>query len=94
MTPKVTELDWRPHPKHPGEQAIHTFPNGLRVSVLRNNPRACTDDGTYELYLLEGPPDQGDPSAPEWMKDDTMDWQTEKQVNAILAEMADFSTTD
>ena len=92
MTPTVATLEWRPHPRRPvGEQALHEFPNGLKVSILRGNEEFfCTDDGTHELMLIRGPETPDDESAPEWLRNATMNWQTEEQVNAILSEMAAY----
>ena len=93
MTPTVATLEWRPHSRRAaGEQALHEFPNGLKVSILRGNDEFwCTDDGTYELMLRRGPEVTDDETAPTWLQNDTMDWQTEEQVNAILAEMAAYA---
>lgn len=53
---KFTDLQFNPHPNDPsGVQAVHDFPNGYGVSVIRvKNFSYGAHRGLYELAVLKG----------------------------------------
>lgn len=86
MVPKITELNWQPHPRHwIGERAVIDFPHGYTASCLRGGESYFyTVNGTYEIAVQHG----GKCVYDTPITSDVLGYQSEEEANAALVAIA------
>jgi len=71
-----------------GGLATAFFPNGYGVSVIFGDMFYSDGAGSYELAVLEGVKDACDLTYDTPITDDVIGWQSAKQINALMADVA------
>ncbi len=83
-TPTFADLEFGPHPRWPGVQALSAFPNGYTASVIRSTYSYGGADGLYEVAILHG----DDLVYDTPVTDDVLGSLTEAEVADTLAAIA------
>lgn len=82
------DLEFKAHPADPGGvQAVHHFPNGYGVSVIRFYGSYGYEDGLYEIAVLHGTPSSWSLDYSTPIADDVIGSQLPEDVTAILAQV-------
>jgi hypothetical protein len=87
---KFTDLEFKRHPVLSGGdavQALHFFPNGYGVSVVRFPGSYGYAEGLYEVAVLEGSIDDYDLCYDTPITDDIMGHRDETDVEIIMEEV-------
>ena len=84
-----TDLNFESHPyfKDDGIQAVHFFPNGYGVSVVRFPGSYGFQDDLYEVAILQGTPDKYELCYDTPITEDVLGHQDETDINNILNEV-------
>jgi len=85
---KFSDLEFNPHSTWVGKQAIHSFPNGYGVSVIRaaGTPFGGSyghELGLYELAVLK----EGGLCYETHITDDVLGGQTEDQITEVMRQV-------
>lgn len=71
-----------------GEGAVHTFPNGWGVSVIRSTSSHGGSRGLYELAVLRGDEIHYENSV---ARGDVCGWLAPEQVSELMCQVAEFA---
>jgi hypothetical protein len=84
-----TDLKFESHPyyKDDGIQAVHFFPNGYGVSIVRFPGSYGFQDDLYEIAILKGTPDKYELCYDTFITEDVLGHQDETDINNILQEV-------
>lgn len=86
---QFTDLEFQPHPyyKEDGIHAIHVFPNGYGVSVVRFPGSYGFQDDLYEVAIIKGTKDKYDLVYDTPITDDVLGHRDEQDITNILEEV-------
>ncbi len=84
---KFTDLKFETHDFHDGVQALHFFPNGYGVSVVRFPGSYGFAEGLYEVAVLKGDANKYDLCYDTPVTDDVMGHRDEQDVEIIMEEV-------
>lgn len=82
-----TDLNFEPHKFHDGVQAVHVFPNGYGVSVVRFPGSYGFQDDLYEIAIIKGTNESYEICYDTPITDDVLGHQDEQDINNILEEV-------
>ncbi len=87
---KFTDLEFKPHSNFDtdGIHAVHFFPNGYGVSVVRFPGSYGYAEGLYEVAVLEGSIDDYELCYDTPITDDVMGHRDEIDIENIMEEVA------
>jgi hypothetical protein len=87
---KFTDLEFKQHPCVPGSdavQAIHFFPNGYGVSVVRFPGSYGYEQGLYEVAVIQGTEDDYELCYDTAVADDVLGHRDEQDVENIMEDV-------
>jgi hypothetical protein len=87
---KFTDLNFQPHPNFhhkDGIQALHFFPNGYGVSVVRFPGSYGFQDDLYEVAILKGIENNWEICYDTLVADDVLGHRDEQDVEIIMEEV-------
>lgn len=84
---KFTDLNFQPHLLGSGIQALHFFPNGYGVSVVRFPGSYGYEQDLYEVAVIKGVDDDYELCYDTWITDDVMGHRDERDVEIIMEEV-------
>lgn len=87
---KFTDLNFQPHPHYSedGVHAVHIFPNGYGVSVVRFPGSYGYQDGLYEVAVIKGTEDNFELCYDTPITEDVLGHRDEIDVETIIEEVA------
>ena len=91
---KFSDLEFKQHPTIPGEESIHAvhfFPNGYGVSVVRFPGSYGYEDGTYEVAVIKGTQENWDLCYDTELTDDIFGHCDETDVENILHDVSEIN---
>lgn len=88
---KFSDLNFQQHPSFKtGVQALHFFPNGYGVSVVKNEQSYGGKEGLYEVAILKGDEKRWQICYETIFTDDVLGWQSTEDVTDILHALEKF----
>jgi hypothetical protein len=87
---KFTNLQFKPHPNYrhkDGIQALHFFPNGYGVSVVRCPESYGFADDLYEVAVLKGVSEKWEICYDTPVTDDVLGHRDEQDIENIMEEI-------
>jgi hypothetical protein len=89
---KFTDLKFNSHVASPedGIQALHFFPNGYGVSVVRFPGSYGYEQGLYEVAVLQGTENDFELCYDTSVADDVMGHRDERDVEIIMEEVEEL----
>ena len=87
---KFSDLKFKPHPTHSndGVQALHFFPNGYGVSIVKFPHSYGYEDGLYEIAVLEGDETEFELCYDTPVADDVLGYLDEATVEDVLSSVS------
>lgn len=88
---KFTDLKFKQHPNYrhkDGIQALHFFPNGYGVSVVRFPGSYGFTDDLYEVAVLKGVSEKWEICYDTFITDDVMGHRDEQDIENIMEEVS------
>jgi hypothetical protein len=84
---KFTDLKFKSHKSLDGIQALHFFPNGYGVSIVKFPGSYGFTEGLYEVAVLKGTEENFELCYDTHITEDVMGHQDECDVDIILKEV-------